>query len=411
MGENNYNGVIFDENIQNLIDILPYFIMIVDEDHNILFANKTTLEALNKDQQSIRGCYCPELVHGLDHPFPGCPLEEALDKGHSVEKDLLDPFYKSWVSSAIYETSFKTPDGKRVFFHVVRDITERKNAEAEVQRQKDFLENVLESITQPFYIIDVNDYTIIMANSAAHFGQLTKKSKCYKLTHNVEKPCDTTLHPCPIEEIKRTKKPVIVEHEHLTERGGLSQVEIHGFPVFDNDGNIIQIIEYAIDITKRKQDEEKLKNNQEELEINSRNLEENVITLKVLLKHHEKVKEDSEKIILENINTHIFPYLEKIKVYSQNENQLNWLNIIEKNLNEIAKPFLSRFPENTEILSPSEIRVAKLVKEGKTAHEIADILLISHNTVREHKSHIRKKLGIKKKKINLRIFLQKIFQE
>ncbi len=411
MGENNYNEVIFDENIQTLIDIFPYFIMIVDEDHNILFANKTTLEALNKDQQSIRGCYCPELVHGLDHPFPGCPLEEALDKGHSVEKDLLDPFYKSWVSSAIYETTYKTHDGKRVFLHIVRDITERKKAEEEVQHQKEFLETILESLSQPFYIIDANDYKIIMANSAAHFGQLTENSKCYKLTHNEDKPCDTTLHPCPIKEIKRTKKPVIVEHEHYTGNGVKSQVEVHGYPIFDDDGNITQIIEYTIDITKRKQNEEKLKKYQEELEINSNNLEENVIALKVLLKHHEKVKEDSEKIILENINTHVFPYLEKVKVYSQDETQTNWLNIIERNLNEIIKPFSEKFPENAVNLSPSEVRVAKLVKEGKTAHEIADILLISHNTVREHKSHIRRKLGIKKKKINLRTFLQKIFKE
>ena len=343
--------------------------------------------------------------------FPVAPLEEALDKGHSVEKDLLDPFYKSWVSSAIYETAYKTQDGKRVFFHVVRDITERKNAEAEVQRQKEFLENILESLTQPFYIIDVNDYTIKMANSSAGFGRLTKNSKCYKLSHNENKPCDTTQHPCPIEEIKRTKKPVIVEHEYHNRDGVLSNVEVHGYPIFDNNGNITLIIEYTMDITKRKQDEKKLKQSQKELEINSKNLEENVIALKVLLKHHEKVKEDSEKVILENINTHVFPYIEKLKVYSNDERGTNWLNIIERNLNEIIKPFSTKFPESAVNLSPSEVCVAKLVKEGKTAHEIADILLISHNTVREHKSHIRKKLGIKKKKVNLRTYLQNLFRE
>ncbi len=411
MSESNYNEVIFEENIQILIDILPYFIMIVDEDHNILLANKTTLEALGKDQHSIRGCYCPELAHGLDHPFPGCPLEEALDKGHSVEKDLLNPFYKSWVSSAIYETLYKTKDGKKVFLHIVRDITKRKNAEEKVQQQKEFLENILESLTQPFYIIDVNDYTIIMANSAANFGRLTKNSKCYKLTHNKNKPCDNSQHPCSIEEIKRIKKPVIVEHEHYTKNGVLRRVEIHGYPIFDDNGNITHIIEYTIDITKRKQDEEKLKKSQRELEINSKNLEENVIALKVLLKHHEKVKEDSEKIIIENINTHVFPYIEKLKVFSNDESQTNRLSILERNLNEIIKPFSTIISQNAINLSPSEIRVAKLVKEGKTAHEIADILLISHNTVREHKSHIRRKLGIKKKKINLRTYLQNLFSE
>jgi DNA-binding CsgD family transcriptional regulator len=46
--------------------------------------------------------------------------------------------------------------------------------------------------------------------------------------------------------------------------------------------------------------------------------------------------------------------------------------------------------------SQAEVRVAKMVKEGRTAKEIADILYISTNTVKEHNSQIRKKLGIKK---------------
>ncbi|UCF16453.1 MAG: hypothetical protein JSW59_03150, partial [Phycisphaerales bacterium] len=37
----------------------------------------------------------------------------------------------------------------------------------------EFLETVLESLTHPFYVVDAEDYTIQMANSAARLGDLT----------------------------------------------------------------------------------------------------------------------------------------------------------------------------------------------------------------------------------------------
>jgi DNA-binding CsgD family transcriptional regulator len=52
-----------------------------------------------------------------------------------------------------------------------------------------------------------------------------------------------------------------------------------------------------------------------------------------------------------------------------------------------------------------EIRVASLVKEGKTNKEIAEILMVSKNTILFHRHNIRVKLDIKNKKINLRSHL------
>jgi len=90
-GEKNLNEMTILGCLQNVINIFPYFIIIIDEDHNILLANDTAQNLIGKKLDNIIGCYCPKLVHGLDEPFPGCPLEDAIEKGHYIKKICLIP--------------------------------------------------------------------------------------------------------------------------------------------------------------------------------------------------------------------------------------------------------------------------------------------------------------------------------
>jgi len=129
-----------------------------------------------------------------------------------------------------------------------------KTNEERLRQQNDFLNRVVNSLTHPFYVIDANDYSIQLANSAAKAGNRSQKLTCHELTHQRKTPCGGTEHPCPLAEVKKTKKPCAEEHVHYINNEP-RDFEVNGFPILDKKGNVVQMIEYSIDITDRKKAE------------------------------------------------------------------------------------------------------------------------------------------------------------
>ena len=148
--------------------------------------------------------------------------------------------------------------------HAFNSMTGRLHETIEnLESQIDFIENVVESLSHPLYVIDANDYTVKMANSAANFGKLTSDSKCYMLTHKSDTPCSEPDHPCPIEEVKKTGKPTMMQHQHFSDEDGTMHIfEIYGYPIFNDEGEVSQIIEYNIDVTEKKGLEDQLRQGQ-----------------------------------------------------------------------------------------------------------------------------------------------------
>ena len=156
-------------------------------------------------------------------------------------------------------------------FYAQYIVNVRKKAEKELNRQNIFYDKTIESLTYPFYVIDVNTYKIRISNSAACEHELTKGRSCknftcYEVTHKRNNPCTGLEHGCPLEEVKRTKHPVTVEHIHYDLDKKLRNVEIHAYPIFDDKGNVTEMIEYSLDITERKEAEKALKDAHDNLE-------------------------------------------------------------------------------------------------------------------------------------------------
>jgi signal transduction histidine kinase len=86
------------------------------------------------DSGQIVGAYCPIVFHGSGEPLPECPLKEAIERGQAVEREIFDAQNARWLNAAIYPTAMVTADGKPVYLHFARDITEHKKTESELSR-------------------------------------------------------------------------------------------------------------------------------------------------------------------------------------------------------------------------------------------------------------------------------------
>ena len=148
-----------------------------------------------------------------------------------------------------------------------------------------------------------------------------------------------------------------------------------------------------------------LKKREKELEIKTSNVEEANTALKDLLKRRDEDRSELGEKVLLNIRELVAPYLEKLKKSGLDDRQKAYADILESNLTDIISPFSRTLSLKYLSLTPREIQVANLIKQGKRTKEIADVLNLSSRTIRAHRENIRKKMGLKNKKVNLRTHL------
>jgi PAS domain S-box-containing protein len=240
-------------------------IMRWDADGNILYMNPFGLELFGYAEDEIigksaHGTIVPETdssgrdLEAMVSEIVEHPEHYADNENENVCKDG-SRIWMAWRNKPITDAA----GDLREILTVGIDISERRKAQVKVRQQKDMLENTLESLTHPFYVIDANTYEIVVMNTAAKRHAVSGKATCHALTRQRETPCGSHEDPCPLEIIKRTKGPAVVEHVHTQENGEVLTEEVHGYPVFDDSGSVAQMIEYTLDVTDRKRVEAQLK--------------------------------------------------------------------------------------------------------------------------------------------------------
>ena len=156
---------------------------------------------------------------------------------------------------------------------------------------------------------------------------------------------------------------------------------------------------------ERKQVESTLWEREARLQEQSSRLQEVNAALKTLLRAREMDKEEIEAAILDNVKKSLLPIIQRLKSSNMDKQRLDLLNLLESRLQEITSPFVRNLSNKYLNLTPSELQIARLIREGKGTKEIAETLHLGLTTVLTHRQNIRCKLGLKSSKVNLHSFL------
>lgn len=190
--------------------------------------------------------------------------------------------------------------------------------------------------------------------------------------------------------------------------GSLFDVQLSSSVVKNEAGKPICMMASFLDISENKRSEHALREREADLEIKTKSLEEVNTALKVLLKRRDEDRTDIEEKILINVKELVVPFLQKLKKSRLDFKQLAYVNILESNLNNITSSFSQKLSSKHLNLTPTEIQVANLVKEGNPTKQIGELMNLSTRTIEFHRKSIRSKIGINNKKANLRSYLLSI---
>ncbi len=149
---------------------------------------------------------------------------------------------------------------------------------------------------------------------------------------------------------------------------------------------------------------------EEELGIEKIALENKNIALKEVLKKLHEEKREIAKSVQANVDKIIMPIF-SILEKNANSNDASVLKLLKKNLEEVTSPFTNAISKEFVSLSPVEIQICNYIKNGFSTKDIAQLRGIAVATVSRHREHIRKKLNLKNKNINLVTYLNSFNME
>lgn len=245
-----------------IFQALPESFLRIDKDARILDYKKEEFKADDSERGAFIGKKISDIFsQEIEKVFKQAMLE--INKGrkistieYSIDINNEKKFYEARLSALL----------NNQFVVIIRDITERKRAELELEKKEIFLSNIFSSIRNGISVLDKNMY-ILQVNSTmekwyAHAMPLVGK-KCYEVYHLRGKPCDI----CPVRKTIETGKDCSEIVPKIGPEGKVvGWLELSSYPMVDLEtGELNGIIEYVLDITNRRNAEIALIESQQRL--------------------------------------------------------------------------------------------------------------------------------------------------
>ena len=134
-------------------------------------------------------------------------------------------------------------------------------------------------------------------------------------------------------------------------------------------------------------------------------LQESNTAMRVVLARIEQEKQEIHQDIKTNVEKILMPILQALDSQLP-PTQKKYTEMLRTNLEEITSPFISNLSSSYHSLTPTEIAICNMIRNGLRTKEVAQIRGVSTATVNRHREHIRRKLKITNSESNLATYLQ-----
>jgi two-component system cell cycle sensor histidine kinase/response regulator CckA len=228
---------------------------VVGVDGRFLEVNQALCQMLDYTEQELLSRTFQDVTYPDDHPlgteFVRRLVSGEIDHGHLEKRYLRRDGTPVWV--VVSSTLIRDAQGNPLHFIThVQDVDQRKQAE-EALRRSEVEKSLILGATSEMFVYYDTDLRILWANkaSADSVGQTIEElvgRHCYEIWHGRTQPCDN----CPVLKAGEMRQPHSAEVVTPDGRAWY----LRGYPVVDEGGQVVALIEFTQDITQRKRAEE-----------------------------------------------------------------------------------------------------------------------------------------------------------
>jgi len=249
-----------------MLQSLGDHVSMMDKALNILWANDVAKGLFGDD---IIGKKCYEVYHGRNKPCEPSPCLtlQAFEDGqiHKHETRVQCPDGRTLAYACTASVALRDDEGNPTgVIEVSRDITERKRAEEELRRQRDFAEGLIDTAQAIVLVLDTEARIV-------RFNRYLEELSGYRLDEVRGKDWFTTFLPqSDWDRIRAVFRQALGDIQTrgnvnpiVTADGRQREIEWYDKTLKDADGNTVGLLAIGQDITERKQAEEALRESEE----------------------------------------------------------------------------------------------------------------------------------------------------
>ncbi len=231
------------QRFNDVLETLPVYVCLLTPDYYMPFANKVFRDLFG--YYPDKKCY--EFLFNRSEPCENCETYKVLKTNQPQHWEWMGPNGRNY---DIFDFPFRDTDGSQLILEMGIDITERKQAQAAVQAERQRLYDVLETLPAMICLL-TPDHHIAFANRSFRdkFGD-SNSLHCYESCFGKNEPCDF----CESYKVLETGQP----HHWEVRTPDDSVIDAYDFPFTDVDGSPL-ILEMDIDITEQKHAQESLR--------------------------------------------------------------------------------------------------------------------------------------------------------